>query len=1043
MDNFKIIYKTILKSNFFSKIFYVEKYLFNSIKDPIAHYILEGASAGNNPSILFDTLFYLRRYPDVLDAGINPLYHFIDSGEKEGRIPIAHSSWKDFDTIYKILNNSPLFDSEWYKLRYPDIAQSGVDPLTHYIEFGAYEGRSSSSEFDSAFYLNSNTDVFFESINPLYHYITYGRYEGRLPKKEFNKNQLIFDNDLFNKNKITNNFGLISIILPTKNRNKQLKKAIESIINQTYLNWELIIIEDGGCIKSIVNKFIKDKRIFYYKNNEFNGVSGARNLGLKKSSGKFIAYLDDDNVWLPRYIELMLHKLIDENADCIYAILKCINYDETIESEKIFYRYEDFDFEKLKVSNYIDLNVFIHTRDIYLKEGGFDLKLKRMVDWDLILRYTRENKVAFLEYVGCEYDNSSFAPRISNLENLSYLNVIREKNWIDWDVMELNLKYRNPNLISIIICIHDQLKLTEQCLESLYTHPAGENFELILVDNGSDPITSSGLRDWASKYSNILVVTNPSNFGFSLGNNIGFMHSQGHRVVFLNNDTEVSPEWLRSLVRPLNDLEIKGVQPKLLYPNGNIQCVGVVFSNKSTLGYPIYKGLPGDFLPSMKSRYFSAITAACLAVRASDFISCRGFDTHFLNGQEDIDFCLRLGGGSKVFYCAADSIVTHHENKTIGRGLFINENRKIFIERWSDVVLPDDEFYYKNDGIDVINYYSDNANSKNSNYSIFQPILNIKEKLSSSISSINSIAIKIACPDINLKDNWGDYHFAVSLCSAFRRKGISSQIYFSQESNICAKEDVSLVLRGLSKFEINPYQINIAWIISHPDKIQLDELNMYDKVFVASGLYVKKLRDSGLCSAEELLQCTDISRFYPFEIPPIRYINNLFCANSRNVLRKVIDFAITEGIAINIYGEMHEGIAPDYMIKGNKIDNVDLPNYYRHSDVVLNDHWDSMLQEGFVSNRVFDVLSCASPLVTDKVNEFPKDIEKMCFFFDNDNHTLFDAIEEAKKSSLLNYDDHLDMAKYIHSEHSFDNRATYILNSIEVLVDQKINSFLN
>ena len=166
MDNFKIIYKTILKSNLFSKIFYVEKYLFYSIKDPFAHYILEGASAGNNPSILFDTLFYLRRYPDVLDAGINPLYHFIVSGEKEGRIPIAHSSWKDFDTIYKILNNSPLFDSEWYKLRYPDIAQSGVDPLTHYIEFGAYEGRSSSSEFDSAFYLNSNTDVFFESINP-------------------------------------------------------------------------------------------------------------------------------------------------------------------------------------------------------------------------------------------------------------------------------------------------------------------------------------------------------------------------------------------------------------------------------------------------------------------------------------------------------------------------------------------------------------------------------------------------------------------------------------------------------------------------------------------------------------------------------------------------------------------------------------------------------------------------------------------------------------------------------------------------------------
>src|SRR5690606_907268 len=113
-------------------------------------------------------------------------------------------------------------------------------------------------------------------------------------------------------------------------------------------------------------------------------------------------------------------------------------------------------------------------------------------------------------------------------------------------------------------------------LTSLFEHEPGVPFELILVDNGSDLATNTLLYSWEKRHPSVKLVKNPENFNFALGNNIGFSLSSGARVVFLNNDTEVSPEWLRALVQPLKNEHVKGVQPKLLYPDGTLQCIGIV-----------------------------------------------------------------------------------------------------------------------------------------------------------------------------------------------------------------------------------------------------------------------------------------------------------------------------------------------------------------------------------------------------------------------------------------------------------------------------------
>ncbi|MGC9964453.1 MAG: methyltransferase domain-containing protein [Syntrophobacteraceae bacterium] len=114
-------------------------------------------------SSLFDNFYYLEGNPDVARAGIDPLVHYLTWGAAEGRNP------------------NPSFDTSYYLKSNPDVARAGVNPLVHYLAWGAAEGRDPSPLFDTSFYLESNPDVARAGINPLSHYLTWGAAEGREP----------------------------------------------------------------------------------------------------------------------------------------------------------------------------------------------------------------------------------------------------------------------------------------------------------------------------------------------------------------------------------------------------------------------------------------------------------------------------------------------------------------------------------------------------------------------------------------------------------------------------------------------------------------------------------------------------------------------------------------------------------------------------------------------------------------------------------------------------------------------------------------------
>jgi glycosyltransferase involved in cell wall biosynthesis len=169
--DFVHIYQVIERSGLFDAVFYRETLALadrNRMDPyPLVHYLARGARDGKDPHPLFDTTYYLKRYPDVVASDFNPLVHYLKCGANEDRNP------------------SPLFDTAYYLKQYPDVSASGLNPLIHYLEYGACEDRNPNPLFDTAYYLKQYPDVSASGLNPLVHYLEYGAHEDRNPNPLF------------------------------------------------------------------------------------------------------------------------------------------------------------------------------------------------------------------------------------------------------------------------------------------------------------------------------------------------------------------------------------------------------------------------------------------------------------------------------------------------------------------------------------------------------------------------------------------------------------------------------------------------------------------------------------------------------------------------------------------------------------------------------------------------------------------------------------------------------------------------------------------
>lgn len=537
---------------------------------------------------------------------------------------------------------------------------------------------------------------------------------------------------------------VVSIIVPTFNTPPNfLIECVESVINQSYPYWELCIADDGSTSKKILNiireytKKHDNIKAIYKKNNEH--ISAASNSALKLATGDFVALLDhDDILWPNALFEVVKIININPNAKFIYTDEDKLMSDGVTHTEPFFK--PDWSPDYLRSINYIT-HFAVLKKSIIDKIGGFRIGYEGAQDWDLFLRATKSitndlntpnhpyiegNKIIHIPKVLYSWrisDNSTASAEFASVvKDYAYKN---QKKVLEDDLKARgliggvekteylglwNIKYKvknNPK-VSIIIPTKNQYGFISKCIKSIYNATTYDNFEILILDTGSDDVeVLEFYKKQLVKRNNLEILNWKKNFNFSAVCNYGASQANGDYFLFLNNDIEVlSTNWIERMLGLAQLKHIAAVSAKLLYPDHKIQHLGGLLGitgNPNEIGIAghAYRGQNEFFrhFDRLAIKNYSFVTGACLLIKKEKFVQVNGFDEAFQIAFNDVDFCLRLN--NKGYFHVIEPYVEllHKESASLKKpgedGRDLKQWKKeiaMFLDKW-DHMREKDPFY--------------------------------------------------------------------------------------------------------------------------------------------------------------------------------------------------------------------------------------------------------------------------------------------------------------------------------------------------------------
>lgn len=298
-----------------------------------------------------------------------------------------------------------------------------------------------------------------------------------------------------------------------------------------------------------------------------------------------------------------------------------------------------------------------------------------------------------------------------------------------------------------------------------------------------------------------------------------------------------------------------------------------------------------------------------------------------------------------------------------------------------------------------------------------------------------TIAIHTAAPNAEVGATWGDTPFAGAVRKAFEARGWIATVHTQDDWDAPAavEADVALHLFGVRVPPVHPGQVSLLWVISHPDRLTARRCETYDAVFVASDSFRDQLADRIATPVHPLHQATDPDRFFPEPTGPHHEL--LFVGSSRRVRRPILDAVSGTARDLAVYGGhwTPELLDPRHL-RGEWIPNDELHRYYSSADIVLNDHWRDMREEGFISNRVYDALASGAFVLSDRVPGMDEAFDGGVATYERDDE-LAAIIEDA----LARPDDRRATAERgraaVLARHTFAHRVDAIIGALDELPD--------
>lgn len=513
-----------------------------------------------------------------------------------------------------------------------------------------------------------------------------------------------------------------SILTPLYNTDEQhLKAMIESVLAQSYANWQLCLADgsDGdGQVQRICEEYgSRDRRISYRRLERNEGISGNTNRCLELAQGDYISLLDHDDILHPSALYEAAQAIQDRGADFVYTDESLFTNDTL--KPKALHLKPDFAPDTLRSYNYI-CHFSSFSRALLDRVGNFRSECDGSQDYDMFLRLTEAAKniahIPKVLYFWREHEGSTSADVAAKPYAIEAAHTAisgqLQRLGLEGQVLDtripscyrINYAIHDNPMVSIIIPNRDCADMLEQCINSILDKSTYDNYEILIIENGSTQRETQYYYDEIGKNKRIRVLVWEEGFNFSAINNYGAKQAGGEYILLLNNDTQViSPDWIQQMLMFGQREDVGAVGALLLYPDDTVQHAGVILGIGGVAGHS-HKGYHRDDFGYMSrlciAQNLSAVTGACMLVKRSLWDSLGGLDEGYAVAFNDVDLCMRIRRMGKLVVFTPFAQLYHYESKSRGYDDVAREKRERFlgeVERfktaWKEELEAGDAYY--------------------------------------------------------------------------------------------------------------------------------------------------------------------------------------------------------------------------------------------------------------------------------------------------------------------------------------------------------------
>ncbi len=477
---------------------------------------------------------------------------------------------------------------------------------------------------------------------------------------------------------------IISIIVPVYHTSENfLRDTIESVLAQVYPDWELTFVDNisiNPYVQDILNQYTaKDGRIKVILNSENQAISAVLNSALTLATGEFICVPSNHDLLTPDAL-FQVVKLLNQHpeADFIYSDEDNINDQGTLDNPHFKPDWCPDSF----LSRMYTGNLAVYRHSLLKQIGGFRLGYEGSQDYDLVLRLTEKTQHIF--HIPKILYHSRNTLKLASENNQTAIKALQDALFrrgekgtiIPHNTVKgfytVRYEITDYQLVSIIIPTRNLGNVLNRCLQSIFTKTTYPNYEVIVIDNGSDETETIEVFNYWQKLEPKRFSFHRLDvpFNYSQLNNYGVSISQGDYLLFLNNDTEViNSDWLNAMVEQAHRPIIGAVGATLLYPDDTIQHAGIILGIGAVAGHGHRYFSAQDFgyfgqLISVNN--YSAVSGACLMCRRDVFNQVSGFDDSLKVTFNDVDFCLKIREKGYQIICLPHVTLYHFESQSRG-----------------------------------------------------------------------------------------------------------------------------------------------------------------------------------------------------------------------------------------------------------------------------------------------------------------------------------------------------------------------------------------